>query len=92
VAGSRFHLVIRGLVQGVSFRAYAREEARRLQLTGWVKNLPNGDVEAVAEGEARQLESFAAWCAHGPSEARVESVKQETVPATGEFTSFAIVR
>jgi acylphosphatase len=57
-----------------------------------VKNLPNGDVEAIAEGEPGELQAFAAWCGHGPPEARVESVKQETDTATGEFPSFAIVR
>jgi len=92
VAGSRSHLVIHGLVQGVSFRAYACEEAQRLHLTGWVKNLPNGDVEAVAEGDPKELEAFAAWCRRGPSHAHVLSVKQDVVPATGEFSTFAIVK
>jgi acylphosphatase len=92
VAGSRSHLVIHGLVQGVSFRAYAREEARKLELTGWVKNLTNGDVEAVAEGDPKSLAAFADWCQKGPPEARVVSVKVDSAPATGEFQSFAIVR
>lgn len=92
MAGSRCHLVIHGLVQGVSFRYSAREEAQRLHLTGWVRNLPNGDVEAVAEGEQATLKKFVAWCHEGPSEAKVESVKEEVLPATGEFSTFAIVR
>jgi acylphosphatase len=95
VAGAdrtRTHLVIRGLVQGVSYRASARAEALRLQLTGWVRNLPNGDVEAVAEGERSRVEQFITWCRRGPDEAQVESVTQENAPATGEYSTFAVVR
>jgi acylphosphatase len=79
-------------VQGVSFRYSAREEAQRLRLTGWVRNLPNGDVEALAEGDAATIKQFVAWCHEGPTEARVESVKEAVLPATGEFSTFAIVR
>lgn len=89
---SRTHLVIRGLVQGVSYRAAARAEALRLGLTGWVKNLPNGDVEAVAEGDASRLEQFVAWCQRGPEEARVESVTAQPASVTGEFSTFAVTR
>lgn len=89
---SRTHLVIRGRVQGVSYRASARDEALRLQLTGWVRNLPNGDVEAVAEGGVAQLQQFVAWCKSGPEEARVESVNEERGAATGEFSTFAVAR
>lgn len=89
---SRTHLVIRGLVQGVSYRAAARAEALRLGLTGWVKNLPNGDVEAVAEGDPTRLEQFVAWCHRGPEEARVESVKAQSASGTGEFSTFAVTR
>jgi acylphosphatase len=89
---SRTHLVIRGLVQGVSYRASARAEALRLQLTGWVRNLPNGDVEALAEGDRTRVEQFVAWCRQGPEEAQVESVKEESAPATGEFSTFMVTR
>ena len=89
---TRIHLVIRGLVQGVSYRASARAEALRLQLTGWVRNLPNGDVEALAEGPRSRLEQFVAWCRRGPDEAHVESVKEEAAAPTGEFSTFAVVR
>jgi acylphosphatase len=95
VAGAdhtRIHLVIRGLVQGVSYRAAARAEAQRLQLTGWVRNLPNGEVEALAEGDAARVKQFAAWCRQGPSEARVEAVREEAAPATGEFSTFMVTR
>jgi len=95
VAGAdriRAHLVISGLVQGVSYRASARFEALRLNLTGWVRNLPNGDVEAIAEGEPQRIDQFIAWCRRGPEEARVESVKHEAAAATGEFSTFAVTR
>lgn len=88
----RAHLVITGLVQGVSYRASARVEALRLKLTGWVRNLPNGDVEAVAEGERAGVEQFIAWCRRGPAEAHVESVKHDAAAATGEFATFAVTR
>ena len=89
---SRTHLVIRGLVQGVSYRASARAEALRLGLTGWVRNLPNGDVEAIAEGDLTRLQQFVAWCRRGPDEAHVESVKEEPAQPTGEFATFAVTR
>ena len=87
----RAHLRIHGTVQGVSFRAYAREQARRLTLKGWVRNLPDGDVEAIAEGPPAEVEAFLAWCEKGPPEAEVESVTlSDPEPATGEFSSFEI--
>ena len=88
----RAHLVITGLVQGVSYRASARFEAQRLKLTGWVRNLPNGDVEALAEGGPTHIEQFITWCRRGPEEARVESLKHEASAATGEFSAFVVTR
>jgi len=61
-------------VQGVSYRASARDAATSLALKGWVRNLPSGDVEAVAEGESARVEAFLAWCRRGPPEARVTGV------------------
>jgi acylphosphatase len=71
---ARVHLVVEGLVQGVSFRAYTVEEARRLGVQGWVRNLPDGRVEAEAEGERSAVEALVAWCGRGPPAARVEAV------------------
>jgi acylphosphatase len=88
----RVHLRIRGLVQGVSFRASARSEAVRLRLTGSVKNLLDGDVEAVAEGDPTDVERFVQWCHRGPSEAVVESVTVAECPATGEYSAFQVIR
>ncbi len=88
----RVHLRVHGQVQGVSFRAGARQEALRLGVTGIVRNLVDGDVEAVAEGDVSRVEAFVAWCHTGPSEARVESVKVTDGQVTSEFTSFLVVR
>lgn len=88
----RVHLRIRGQVQGVSYRASARFEALRLGLTGWVRNLPAGDVEAIAEGSDAQLSAFVAWCEQGPPSARVRGVERREAAATGEFTSFEVHR
>jgi acylphosphatase len=90
--GRRVHLVVRGLVQGVSFRASAQAEARRLQVAGWVRNLPSGDVEALAEGAPEAVEAFVAWCRRGPAEARVSAVSVDDAPFTGELRGFQVTR
>lgn len=87
----RVHVIITGRVQGVFFRAHTRDCAVRLGLTGWVKNMPDGGVEAVAEGEEAELEKFAAWCRKGPPSAHVAEVKVERFAATGEFGEFGII-
>jgi acylphosphatase len=70
----RLHARISGRVQGVGFRWFVREEARRLGLAGWVRNLPTGEVELVAEGPTSALDSFARTIGRGPPGARVEVV------------------
>jgi acylphosphatase len=70
----RLHARIAGRVQGVGFRWFVREEARRLGLAGWVRNLPSGEVELVAEGSPDSLEAFAKTIGKGPPGARVEVV------------------
>ncbi len=70
---------VNGRVQGVYFRASAREKARALGLCGWVENLPDGRVSAVARGPAEALEAFAAWLAEGPPRAVVSGVASEVV-------------
>ena len=75
--------LITGRVQGVGFRFYARTAAEREGLHGWVRNLPDGGVEAVAEGEAESIERFERSIRHGPPGARVEHVDVEhTVPSS----------
>ncbi|MGB9667756.1 MAG: acylphosphatase [Thermosulfidibacteraceae bacterium] len=88
----RVHLLISGKVQGVYYRANACEVAKRLGITGWVRNLPDGRVEVVAEGEEDVLKNFIAWCWEGPPLARVENVEEKWEPYKGEFVTFSIRR
>jgi acylphosphatase len=70
------HVRVAGRVQGVGFRWFVREEARRLRLDGWVRNLPSGEVEVVAEGDRDSLDALTRSIAKGPPGARVEMVHQ----------------
>jgi acylphosphatase len=88
----RVSLRIRGKVQGVFFRESTRIEATRLGVTGWVRNLADGSVEAVAEGEPAALEDFIRWCHRGPPAARVTDVVRTDGPPTGEFSTFSVER
>lgn len=88
----RVRLVIRGRVQGVSYRAHAAEQATARLLCGWVRNLHGGEVELVAEGPREALESLIAWCQKGPPASRVDSVDIEFSAANREFPDFRIRR
>jgi acylphosphatase len=68
-------LLISGRVQGVFFRAFTRDEGRRLGVKGWVRNLPDGRVEVLAKGDPEQLEALEAFCRQGPPHARVHDVE-----------------
>ena len=70
----RYHVLISGHVQGVFFRANTCQQARALGLTGWVRNLPDGRVESVFEGNEKQAEEMLAWCNTGTPPARVDRV------------------
>jgi acylphosphatase len=85
---ARVHLVVSGRVQGVAFRAYTVDEARRLGLAGWVRNLPDGRVEAEAEGEREALEALVRWCRRGPPAARVDDVAVTWRPHAGDLGRF----
>jgi acylphosphatase len=84
-------LIVRGRVQGVFFRASTQREARRLGLTGWVKNRTDGSVEILAEGEEDGLKDLIAWANRGPSASRVERVDVRWRGFSGEFADFRIV-
>jgi len=86
----RLHLKIYGLVQGVNFRTGARRKAHELGLAGWVKNMPDGTVETVAEGEEVMLEEYKKWCQKGPSAAVVDKVQEKWEEPTGEFKGFGV--
>jgi len=87
----RAHLIIEGRVQGVWFRDSTRNEATRLNLTGWVKNRFDGSVELVAEGSREEVKKLIEWCHHGPPGARVTMVHEIKEDYTGEFDSFRIM-
>jgi acylphosphatase len=90
MAKARAHIVISGRVQGVSFRYYTMQEAQTLNIVGWVRNLWDGRVEAVFEGEQEAVDRMLAWSRHGPPSAQVEEVKVTPGEPTGEFESFRI--
>lgn len=88
---ARVSVIVTGRVQGVFYRATAMQTAQRLGLTGWVRNLPDGGVEAVAEGPRESVRDFVDWCGMGPPSARVDSVDERWGEATGEFQTFRVV-
>jgi acylphosphatase len=85
------HVYISGYVQGVAYRYSAIRMAKRLGLTGWVRNLPDGRVEALIEGEETHVRQMVAWCQEGPPSAVVSKVTEEYQPYTGKFRSFDVV-
>jgi acylphosphatase len=85
-------LRISGLVQGVSYRATAQDEALRRGLVGWVRNLPTGDVEAFASGPVEAVNGFVEWCHRGPEEARVTGVTVREVDADASVKGFVVRR
>jgi acylphosphatase len=77
--------VVRGRVQGVGFRASAADEARRLGVEGWIRNLPDGSVELEARGAPAAVEALVSWLSHGPRGARVTGVDSYEAPAPNEI-------
>ena len=86
----RLHTVVRGHVQGVSFRYYTQERALALGLSGWVRNLRDGAVEVTAEGPRAALDEFLTFLRRGPVAARVAEVQSDWSAASGEFSLFDI--
>lgn len=84
----RVHLFASGRVQGVWFRQSTEQRARELGLTGWVRNLPDGRVEVVAEGGEEPVAQLVEYCRQGPPLARVDRLEAEDEPPTGEFAGF----
>lgn len=87
----KLYIRIFGIVQGVFFRANTRDFARHLGLTGYVKNMPDGSVEAVAHGSRDRLEKLLEWCKKGPSGALVEKTDFEFSEEKEEFADFRIL-
>ena len=85
----RAHIIISGKVQHVLFRANMIKEGRELKITGWVRNLEDGTVEAVIEGPENNVKELILWCNEGPRLAKVEKVEVKYEVPTGEFKDFS---
>ena len=86
----RAHVYVSGQVQGVFFRDSARQKAEELGLAGWVKNLPDGRVEAIFEGPSPEVREMVRWCKEGPSHAEVENVDSEFEASQGDIQGFEV--
>lgn len=84
------HVVVSGRVQGVFFRAETENKATSLDLTGWVRNLPDGKVDAVFEGEEENVNVMINWCRKGPRFASVTNLEVVEKAYQGEFQNFSI--
>jgi acylphosphatase len=86
----RAHVYVAGQVQGVFFRDSTRKKAEQLGLTGWVKNLPDGRVEALFEGPSERVREMIQWCEQGPPHATVEEVDTEFEASQGDLGRFEV--
>jgi len=85
------HLIIKGKVQGVFFRATAKDIADEMNIRGWVRNTPQGDVEIMASGSQENIDRYIGWCKRGPSKAIVTNVVVTSKEDEG-YERFMIVR
>jgi acylphosphatase len=86
----RAHVFVSGRVQGVNFRWYTQQQAQELGLTGWVRNLWDGRVEVIFEGENEAVQRVVDWCHVGAPSARVDDVEISYEEPSGEFSRFRI--
>lgn len=86
----RSTVIVRGRVQGVAFRHYTVRAAEQHGVTGWVRNLSDGSVEACFEGEEEQVKAMVQWCRRGPDTARVDELIEQRGNYSGEFAGFNI--
>lgn len=84
------HVIVSGKVQGVFYRAETQKAAVRFGVVGWVRNRPDGTVEALMEGEQEDVEALISWCRGGPPMALVEKVDVERTKHSGDFVRFEI--
>lgn len=89
-ANARAHVIIHGRVQGVCFRLETQKAARQCGAAGWVRNLPDGNVEAVMEGPREAVEVLLNWCGHGSRMARVDKVDITRESYIGEYETFEV--
>ena len=90
VVKARAHVHVTGRVQGVFFRSETADLAHRLELVGWVRNLSDGRVEALFEGEKQDVEEAVAFCERGPPGAQVQKLDVKWENWQGEFSDFRI--
>lgn len=90
MAAEQWHIWVSGRVQGVFYRGSTQQTAQSLGLTGWVRNLQDGRVEILAEGDPDQLQQLLDWCWHGPAAAEVSDVEHRVEAATGRFNRFEV--
>jgi len=86
----RVRIIVAGIVQGVNFRRFTQLTARQLGVQGWVRNLPDGQVEGCFEGEVSAVNALLDWCRTGPPAGRVDSLEVREEPFAAEFSDFAI--
>ncbi|WP_455363473.1 acylphosphatase [[Eubacterium] cellulosolvens] len=86
----RAHVIVTGKVQGVFYRAETAARARRLNIAGWVRNLPDGRVEAVFEGEEVNVQNIVDFCRRGPPNAYVINLEVKRQEWTGQFDKFSV--
>jgi acylphosphatase len=84
----RAHLLVSGRVQGVHFRQSTLLEAQNLNVNGWIRNLMDGRVEAIFEGEEHAVKTLVNYCRQGPPNARVNNLEVSYGPFKGEFSNF----
>jgi len=87
----RIRILIKGKVQGVFFRQALKVSAKRNHLSGWVRNLDDGRVETVIEGEDENVSAVVEWCHGGPANARVEDIEIHNEKYVGEFSKFDVL-
>ena len=87
---TRISVIVHGRVQGVAFRHHTCCRALDLGVTGWVRNLPDGSVEGVFEGDEVRVNALVDWCRQGPPASRVDRVEVRKAACNGEFGDFSI--
>lgn len=86
------HLFVSGFVQGIGFRAFIKHNAEQLGITGWVRNLPDGRVEAVLQGDKEKIKKLIELCNKGPFLAEVEELVVEWEGKGSEYSDFKVLR
>jgi len=91
MANQRIRIFVKGKVQGVFFRQALKVKAKQNNVVGWVKNLPDGRVESVLEGDEEDVNVVVEWCHGGPANARVEDVEIKNEKFENEFSEFSVL-